>query len=106
MTVRTLAAAAVVAGALAQGCSSNENPVIGVVTDVSGNLAGVESFELRTPDGRELTVDVTDGLLFDGGPAISHLRDHLRSGEPIELEYATRPDGSLVVVAIRDGSAR
>ena len=70
----------------------------GLVTQVSGGLVEVDGFRLLTDDGEvEFMVDADSRFLFPE----PHLRDHLRSGEPVSVEY--RSDGAgLIVVTVDD----
>ena len=70
----------------------------GLVTQVSGDLVDVDGFRLLTDDGEvEFTVDHASRFLFPE----PHLRDHLRSGEPVAVEY--RSEGAeLIVVSVDD----
>ena len=86
---------------LATGCGSNLQQEVGIVIAVHGDLTSVESFTVRTDDGRDLVlVPATNG---DFDFPVSHLRDHLVSLEPVEVVYETRPVGTKVAIAIRDG---
>jgi hypothetical protein len=104
MTRRMAFALALLLGAALSACTGihpGPSPEIvsatGIVLRVDGQGAvDVSSFVLRTDDGRQLTFEV--GRL-DGGLLAEHLREHLRSGEPIEVEYyrATGGDGLVAV---------
>jgi hypothetical protein len=78
--------------------------LLGTVIDVDGNLATVKEFTVRSPDGSETTFELADGALFDDGP-IAHVRDHLRSGQPVTVEYAITEDGSNLARSLGDASA-
>ena len=60
--------------------------VVGVVVAVDGDLSEVRGFSLLLSDGDILALVPQAGLLFDGGP-LAHLRDHLVSGAPVEVEF-------------------
>ena len=109
MKPRARGATAVIAAAtlLGAGCGDSdgapvEATVIGVVIAVDGTLAGVESFVLRLENGSDLTLVPAEGLLFDGAAPLTHIRDHLVSGNPVEATYKTSPEGPPVVKAIGD----
>jgi hypothetical protein len=88
----------------AVGCAAEDGGrVTGVVTSVEGDLAVVSSFSVRSSDGTVRTFAPEPGLLFDGTSSVGHLRDHLRSGEPVTVEYRESSEGSLVAVAVGDG---
>lgn len=74
----------------------------GVVVAVDGpDVARVNSFSLRTADGRRLVFEVEVLALTDGGKPAPHLREHMASGEPIEVEYRDA-GGRLLAVRYRD----
>ncbi len=109
MRPRARGATAVIAAAtlLGAGCGDSgdapvEATVIGVVIAVDGTLAGIDSFVLRLEDGSDLTLVPVEGLLFDGAAPLTHVRDHLVSGSPVEATYTTTPQGPPVVKAIED----
>ena len=68
--------------------------------EVDGDLTSVASFVVLTDDGARLTVVPDPALSYDF--PLSHLRDHLRTGEPVEFRYEDR-DGQLVLTSITDG---
>ena len=57
-----------------------------ISTDGSG-VANVTRFRLRTAEGQELDFRVGVLDLEDGGLPAPHLREHMASGEPIEVSY-------------------
>jgi len=81
-----------------------EETVTGVVIAVEGNLAGIDSFVIRLPDGSDLELSPTEGLLFDGVAPLSHVRDHLVSGNPVTVTYVDASEGLPTVHAIGDAS--
>lgn len=81
---------------LLAACASGAS-VTGVVVDMDGDLTSVRSFVLRTADAEELTFVPAPGLEFDGAP-LSHLRDHLRAGDTIRVDFE---DDGGVLVAVR-----
>ena len=103
--MKSRAFAAVVAAALALGACSgtDDTTATGVVVDVVGDLTTVESFTLRLPDGTDSTFVPAAGVLFHGTGNLSHLRDHLRSGEPVEVRYEELDDGTLSALQVDDG---
>ena len=95
-----VAAAALVA---VVGACDNGGPerVTGVVVEVDGDLSTVRTFVLIA-DGVRLTFRPGDGVSrFNDGAPLSHLAEHLRSGERVSIVYETDPDG-LVAVEIGD----
>lgn len=105
MSRRALLAGAAVATLLAlctacgTGADSGMERIEGTVIEVEGGLAGVDWFVLRTPDG-DRRFEPPPDVLFDGGP-MSHLSDHLRSGEPVAVVYEL-VDGEPVVLEVLD----
>ena len=85
------------------GCSDGRQTVEGVVIEVEGGIAEVEGFLLRLPDGTDLRLQPADEVLFHDSAPIGHLRDHLRSGQPVAVEYEVLADGSAVAYSITDG---
>jgi hypothetical protein len=74
----------------------------GVVVAVDGaELARVNGFSLRRPGGETLRFEVQALALSDGGKPAPHLREHMASGEPIEVEYRVE-DGRLVAIRYSD----
>lgn len=99
MTARVAAAAlALLLGACGGAGSQSQ---IGVVIAVDGDLTHVASFTLRTPAGEDLVLVPAPDARFDGAP-LSHLIEHLRSGEPVRVVYRTEDDR---LVATRLGDA-
>ncbi len=83
------------------GCGGDEvgEHVEGTVIEVEGGLSGVDWFVLRTPEG-DVRFEPSPDALFDGGP-MSHLTDHLRSGEPVEVRYEV-VDGTALALEVVD----
>ncbi len=82
--------------------ASAEVSVIGVVVSVDGTLAGTNSLTIRLEDGSDLTLVPADGLLFDGVSPLSHVRDHLVSGSPVQITYRTSAEGPVTAIEIGD----
>ena len=79
----------------------------GIVTAVNGpNAAQVDSFAIRTGDGRELTFAV--GQLRVGGEAFpaAHLQEHLISLTPVRVQYVEEADGRRVALRLTDAPAQ
>jgi ABC-type amino acid transport substrate-binding protein len=81
-----------------------EVTVTGVVIDVVGGLAGIDSFKIRLEDGSDVELTPGEGVLFDDVAPISHLQDHLVSGAPVTATYLTVAEGLPVVIAIGDAA--
>lgn len=74
----------------------------GVIIEVEGGITEVNGFLLRLPDGSDLRLRPAEGVLFHDSAPIGHIRDHLRSGEPVEVEYEVLDDGSAVAYSVSD----
>jgi hypothetical protein len=84
-------------------CAGNDGRVTGIVTGVQGDLGGVVEFEVRPP-GRDPIVFVPeDGLdvFGDGATPISHLFEHMTTGEPVRVTY-TSGDGGNIAILVED----
>jgi len=84
--------------ALAAGCSgeaASQDEVVGVVTEVTGDLAEIESFVVLDAEGNSHKFTPGDGLTVMGAPP-SHLRDHVVSGEPVKVIFHASPDDELI----------
>ena len=80
-------------------CSSDTGTSVGVVTDVEGTLTEVESFIVLS-EGEEIGFLPLEGQVYEF--PLGHLREHLRSGEPVVVEWEMR-DGNRYALAITDG---
>jgi hypothetical protein len=96
-------AALLLASLLAGACASTGNStLVGSVIAVDGDLVDVRTFEV-----------LSDGASFEFRPALDgnfsiplvHLRDHLRSGEPVRVTYR-EVEGELVASDVVDAEAR
>jgi hypothetical protein len=70
-----------------------------VVTEVEGSLSEVESFTVLS-DGDEIVFLPVEGQSYEF--PLDHLQEHLRSGEPVVVEWEIR-DGVHYALAIGDG---
>jgi hypothetical protein len=95
-----LLAAALVAIA---ACGTTGQEVSGVVVEVTGDITTVEQFVLRLPDGTDQAFVPAPGITFHSGAAIGHLRDHMRSGQAIVIDYEILDDGTWVARHVDDG---
>lgn len=89
---------------LASGCSSEretEGEVVGIVTEVTGDLTAIESFVVLDATGDSHKFVPVDGMTVAGAPA-SHLRDHVISAEPVRVTYHEGSDGELVADDVVD----
>ena len=92
--------------ALSPGCASQPSArtARGILVDVQGaSLQRVESFTLRTDDGRELTFrpapDFNAGVSHSMTPG--HMRQHMALAEPVTVTYREE-GGSLVALSATD----
>lgn len=83
-------------------CGGARQSTTGVVIEVEGNITEVDGFVLRLADGSDLHLEPAAGLLFHENAPIGHLRDHLRSGEPIGVEFEILDDGTAVAYSVTD----
>lgn len=85
---------------LLSACSApTPNQVTGIVTAVDGDLTSVTAFEMLA-EGRTWRFEpAPDG---DFAFPLAHLRDHLRAGDPIVVDYSD-VDGVLRATRITDG---
>ncbi len=86
-------------GLVAAACGTDSGTVRGVVIDVSGNLDSITQFTVLV-EGEPIVFfpSPTGDYAFP----LSHLRDHLRSGEPVEVGYEV-VDGRPVATFLDDG---
>ena len=100
---RRLAAAILLAvAALASSCSPTDPSIRGVVVDVQGDLVDVDRFTVVTTDGDRMDFVPAPDVRFHDGAPLSHLTEHLRNGEPIEVTYRTLDDGTLAAMRVED----
>lgn len=97
-----VAATALALAALLGSCGSSNETISGVVVDVTGGITTVEEFVLRLSDGTDQAMVPAPGITFHDGAAIGHLRDHLRSGQTIVIEYEILDDGTWVALDVDD----
>jgi hypothetical protein len=81
-------------------CSSpSEDAMHGIVVEVTGDLNEVEAFTVLVDGERVQFLPAPDG---DHAFPLSHLQDHLRSGEPILVGWEL-VDGDYRATSIEDG---
>lgn len=102
MSHRALAGLAIVVTLFGGACGGGDSVVEGVVVGVDGDLSGVEAFSIRTAGGDVFVFVPAPGIRFHDEAPLSHLTDHLISGELIEIEYETLDDGTLVALRVED----
>lgn len=97
----------VLAAALGSACSDvpdREGEVVGIVTEVTGDVNGVESFVVLTPDGDSFKFKPRAGLLVMGAPPFQ-LRERVVSGDAVKVVYHREPAGDLIADEVVDGSS-
>ena len=100
MTVRR--AVAVLLLVLAACSTGDEGRADGVVIDLVGGISSIESFTVRLGDGTDRIFEPAPGILFHGAAPLAHLRDHLVSGERVEVRFRTLDDGTLLALDVGD----
>jgi hypothetical protein len=86
------------------GCAAAEESsgeVTGVVTEVTGDLTSAESFVVIDVSGDSFKFVPGEGMTVAGGP-VSHLRDHVVSGEPVKVLFHAGSKGELIADDIQD----
>lgn len=92
--MRAVATAAVVVALAA--CGDATTRVEGRIVEFDGDLTAVRSFVLLTERGDRIEFRPGPEATFHGGP-LTHLRDHLVSGEPVVVFYEGSADEARVV---------
>ncbi len=87
---------------LSFACSDGRQTARGIVIEVEGGITEVDGFLLRLPTGETIRLRPADGVFFHDNAPIGHLRDHLRSGETVEVVYEILSDGSAVAYELTD----
>ena len=100
MTLRGLLAVLLLI--LVTACGGGRDATRGVVVEVEGGGADVTGFLLQLPDGSKLRLQPAEGVRFPNDAPLSRLRDHLRSGEPVEVEFEQLPDGTAIAYSVSD----
>jgi hypothetical protein len=88
------------------GCSGSDpasgDTLTGVVSEVNGDITTLTGFVVLAPDGSSHRFTPADGLLFEGGP-LSHLREHIVTGQLVIVTFERGSDGELIAVHVEDG---
>lgn len=77
----------------------DEGSVVGVVSEVSGELPVVDTFVILDGSGDSFRFIPEPGLLFHGGP-LSHLRDHIVGGERVTVTFKVESTGVMTATHI------
>jgi hypothetical protein len=84
-------------------CAGPEQKVRGVVADVTGDLIRVERFTVVDSEGDRFEFVPAEGLIaFEHGAPLSHLVEHRRTGQIVEVVYSVADDGTLVAERVDD----
>jgi hypothetical protein len=78
--------------------ADDSGQLTGIVLGVDGDLTEVRSFEVLSDGDRWIFAPSPDG---DYEFPLGHLRDHLRTGDPVYVEFE-RVDGVLVAMRVSD----
>lgn len=81
------------------GSSPDSGTVSGIVTDVEGELNDVEAFTVLAEDEQRYTFRLHPEAEFAFPPG--HLRDHLRSGDPVRVGWE-ESGGERLAVSLDD----
>lgn len=84
---------------LAGACNQTSGTTVGSVTEVEGSLTDVVSFTILAA-GTEIEFLPIPGQVYDF--ALPHLREHLRTGELVVVEWELR-DGLRYALSLEDG---
>jgi len=80
-------------------CSQTSGTAVGVVTAVDGSLSDITSFTVLSSGTEQVFVPI-EGQSYEF--PISHLREHLRTGEPVVVEWELRGDDKYAT-SLADG---
>lgn len=70
----------------------------GVIISADGPTAAqVDTFTMRTVDGRQLVFSVGTLDVANGGLPAPHIREHLVSGDPITVEYRVQGSQNIAL---------
>lgn len=78
---------------------SGGTSVEGIVSEVTGDLSNVETFVVLDDQGNSHLFTPEPGLLFYGGP-LTHLRDHIVTGQRIKVTFEDSAYGEMTAVLI------
>ena len=90
--------AAAAASLVLLSSADDSGQLTGIVIGVDGDLTEVRSFAVLADGDQRTFVPSPDG---DYGFPLGHLREHLRTGEPVYIEFE-RIDGVLVAMRVSD----
>lgn len=95
--------AVVAVSLLGAACSASsvDGEIVGIVTEVTGDLSGVESFVVRDQSGNSYKFIPSNEMTVSGSPPRS-LRDHVVSGTTVRVIYHENSGGQLVAETVID----
>jgi hypothetical protein len=99
--IRPTAIAAGIALLMAS-CGGGTSTVEGIVVEVNGDLSAVADFTIVTSDSGRLRLVPAPDLRFADGTPLSHLGEHVRSGDPVAVTYEELADGTLSATRVDD----
>jgi hypothetical protein len=97
-----LTAIAVAGALLVASCGGGTTTVEGIVVEVNGDLSTVADFTVVTPDSDRVRLVPAPDLRFADGTPLSHLGEHVRSGDPVAVTYEELADGTLSATRVDD----
>lgn len=87
--------------ALMVACSpATSGTTKGIVIDVEGNLTDITQFTVLAQGDRVTFHPVANGE-YDF--PLAHLREHMRTGEPVLVGWEREDDGVMVALSLTDG---
>jgi hypothetical protein len=99
--IRPTAIAAGIALLMAS-CGGGTSTVEGIVVEVNGDLSAVADFTIVTSESGRLRLVPALDLRFADGTPLSHLGEHIRSGDPVAVTYEELADGTLSATRVDD----
>ena len=100
----TIVVVTLVVSSCASDSADESNTVEGIVTEVTGDLTRVESLVIMDSDGKSHLFVPEPGLLFYGAP-LSHLRDHVVTGQPVVVTFKVGAYGERIAILIEHADA-
>ena len=101
LVIAVLAVAAIAVAGCSSATTTSDNTLTGVISEVTGDLTSVSAFVVLDEDGSSHKFVPVEGLLFEGGP-LSHLREHIVTGDPVVVTFESGAGGELIAVHVVD----
>lgn len=87
--------------ALAAACSTPTSGTMkGIVIDVEGSLTNITQFTILA-EGDDITFHPAQNGDYDF--PLAHLREHMRTGQPVLVGWEREDDGEMVALSLADG---